>query len=281
MVKKKKKNFGYRVAKIPKRDGTSRLLEIPSDDLKKEQKKILRNIVYKIGVHRACHGFVRNKSPVTNAKVHTDSSIIIKLDIKDFFTTSKARYVASSLHTRRNHLKLGKQEIEDIVKKTTRGGHLPTGSPTSPALGNVLLYNVDQELYNWCRLNKLRYTRYADDITISSRGRIPKSMIQTIIDKVRNELLKKRGYKINRKKIRVFSKKNRMEVTGVVVNEKQPGISRKERDRIRAAIHQAKTQEDLQSIEGRISWVQQVQPRHARRLLSQLSNKKSQMQLKP
>lgn len=273
----------YRIAKIPKNSNGYRLLEIPSDELKTYQKEILNNIIYKFGTHKTAHGFKKNHSPITNAKIHRNSYVIIKLDIKDFFSSTKQKYVISSLARNRFKIKTLKtysfDDIKQLSESLTRVGHLPTGSPTSPALGNIVMYSIDYILYEYCISKNLRYTRYADDITISSVVKIPKYQISAIIRHVKEVLLSKRGYKINKSKIRVFSKKNRMEVTGIVVNNNKLTISKKYRNNVRAAIHQMKTKKDLERINGRISWIMQVHPKQGKKLLLILSKKLSQTEL--
>ena len=83
------------------------------------------------------------------------------------------------------------------------------------------------------------------------------------------------GFKINYGKIRFRGKNEQQTVTGVVVNEK-PNVSRKERRKIRAGIHQYKTgiiQEELISLKpqlrGKIAYVQSVNPEQGAKLLSQ------------
>ena len=49
-------------------------------------------------------------------------------------------------------------------------GRLPQGSPISPLITNIMMIPIDLEIAKWCREQKphLVYTRYADDILISS-----------------------------------------------------------------------------------------------------------------
>jgi len=267
----------YIIAKIPKRNGSKRILEIPTKSLKKFQRKILEEVLYKFGPHKAAHGFVKNRSPLTNAKVHVKAAIIIKLDIRDFFRRTKKWTIKSAMDSAKTRMSLSDEDIAQLLEYTMHEGHLPTGAPTSPALGNICLHRMDTELYKYCRSHNLRYTRYADDITISSKKRIDKSEIGHIVTKVQ-ALLKERGHVLRYDKIRIFSRKNRMEVTGVVINEK-PNISKKYRANVRAAIHQAKDGNDIEKIEGRISWVNQIAPHHAGKLQSQLLQKKQALGL--
>ena len=46
-------------------------------------------------------------------------------------------------------------------------GCLPQGAPTSATLSNLLMRKFDEKVGMYCRQEKIRYTRYADDMTFS------------------------------------------------------------------------------------------------------------------
>ncbi|MGV3620238.1 MAG: reverse transcriptase family protein, partial [Archangium sp.] len=72
---------------IPKRNGGERVIHAP----KKKLKAVLRNVndqlVSKLPVHVAAHGFVKGRSVKTNAEPHVGRAVVVKLDLKDFFPT--------------------------------------------------------------------------------------------------------------------------------------------------------------------------------------------------
>src|SRR4051812_36679571 len=72
---------------IPKRDGSQRAIWAPMPKLKAAQRWILRNIAEKLPVHGAAHGFLAGRSILTNAAQHPDPSVVVKIDLKDFFPT--------------------------------------------------------------------------------------------------------------------------------------------------------------------------------------------------
>ena len=61
--------------------------------LKDAQRWILANVVEKLLVHGAAHGFLPGRSIATNAAVHVDSHIIMKMDLRNFFPTVTFRRV--------------------------------------------------------------------------------------------------------------------------------------------------------------------------------------------
>src|SRR5262249_10503411 len=83
----------YRRFTIPKRDGTERAIWAPLPKLKATQRWILRNIVERLPVHGAAHGFLAGRSILTNAEAHAKPAVVVKMDVKDFFPTVTLRRV--------------------------------------------------------------------------------------------------------------------------------------------------------------------------------------------
>ncbi|MHA1755780.1 MAG: hypothetical protein ACTSVV_03345, partial [Promethearchaeota archaeon] len=64
------KEYPYRRFKIPKRTGGYRIIEAPKKELKSIQKLIYRKILKNIYTGEYAHGFRKNHSILTNARVH-------------------------------------------------------------------------------------------------------------------------------------------------------------------------------------------------------------------
>ena len=91
---------------------------------------------------------------------------------------------------------------------------LPQGAPSSPAITNIILYEFDEQMGQWCRDRGIAYTRYCDDMTFSGDFD-PAEVIRF----VRLEL-KKMGFLLNEQKTRTQRPGQQQTVTGIVVNEK-------------------------------------------------------------
>ena len=77
--------YKYHQFVIPKKNGTARKISSPSKRLKTIQKR-LKSVLYEIySVRPSVHGFVREKSIVTNARMHLDKKFIFNIDLEDFF----------------------------------------------------------------------------------------------------------------------------------------------------------------------------------------------------
>src|SRR5438067_1149166 len=127
---------------IPKRSGGQRRIFAPSPALKKVQRRIIRRVLARLKSHPAARGFERGQSIVTNALPHIGRAVVLRLDLKDYFESTKARRVRDFF------LRIGwGQEAADVLQKlcTHRGG-LPPGAPTSPRLSNLVNYRMDRRL---------------------------------------------------------------------------------------------------------------------------------------
>ncbi len=262
--------LNYKTFKIPKRKGGFREINAPNNATSAIQYQILYNFLYTFSAHPIAHGFVKNKSPLSNAKYHINPSILVKLDIKNFFpslTEAKVRKLFEYLYTQ----KKGRKEytIDDLVKATTYRGHCPQGACTSPAIGNLILLGVDKKLQELQHDFDCTITRYADDICISSVNNMQLPKIIPVIKK----LLEMNGFKLNSSKIKVQRRHKRMTVTGVVVNEK-PNISRDKRRNLRAQLHNLSgktiSKKEFQVLSGKVAWAKQLNPLHGNKLEQQL-----------
>ncbi|WP_419913485.1 reverse transcriptase domain-containing protein [Hoeflea sp.] len=96
----------------------------------------------------------------------------------------------------------------------------------------------------------LHYTRYADDLTFSTSERIPSGLVDMVA-----QVVSKYGFAINAKKTKFMGRGDRMEVTGVVINER-PKLPREWRNWARGLLHRAsRNPEDFKSQWQRISGI--------------------------
>ena len=174
-------NIPYTHFTINKRNGSARHIWAPIPRLKFVQRWILDKILNNLTTHGAAHGFVRGKSIVTNAAVHNNSEILIKLDIKEFFPSINwrrvkgvFRYAGFPEQIATLLALLCTESPRQIVEQNGATYYvaladraLPQGAPTSPALTNIICLNLDRRLTGLADKLGLRYSRYADDLTFS------------------------------------------------------------------------------------------------------------------
>lgn len=230
-------NPSYIEFKIPKKKGKPRLICQPNVELMKIQRRLnlYFQAIYEFHIPSCVHGFVSksnmaNRSIVTNAKPHIGKKNILVIDLKDFFTTIRAKRVKNLFSS---------WGINDEIASTlallcTYKGTLPMGAPTSPILSNLCSYELDLKLMQFCELNHVTYSRYADDLTFSSNENISDELIQSLIHMIREN-----GFEINYKKLRRIGSNRKQKITGIIVNNKL-SVERKLKKRLRAIEHDIK-----------------------------------------
>ena len=196
---------------IHKKTGGLRFLNAPSKTLKDIQKRILKNVLEEKKTSNYTYAYIKGCSIIDNAKPHVDKSKIVKLDIKDFFDNINFNMVYSTCF---NETLYPKKLGMLLANLCTYNNSLPQGAPTSGYISNIVLRSFDEKIGLFCKNNDIEYTRYCDDMTFSGDFNTRK-----LIKKV-NELLYEEGFCLNKKKIVVVNKKNRQQVTGIVVNNK-------------------------------------------------------------
>ena len=219
----------YRGFYIRKKDGSKRRIFEPLPNLKFIQVWILEEILYKIETNRFIKSYIPKKSIVDNAKFHRGQQLLVNIDIQDYFGAIKDKMVFNFFK------ELGYNNLVSLYlsKICTLNGSLPQGAPSSPALSNLISAPIDLEIFDFCSLKKIRYTRYADDLTFS--GNFNASLL---INKV-GFILRKYNFEINYKKLRVRRKHQRQITTGIVVNEKL-SIPREKKRELRQSVYYIK-----------------------------------------
>jgi len=269
--------------KIPKKTGGERLISAPMPRLKNAQHWILANILEKLELHDAAHGFRRDRSIVSNAQPHVGAEVIINFDLKDFFPSISYKRVKglfqsfgySEAAATVFGLLCTQAAVEEVeldgktyyVAITDR--RLPQGSPASPAITNLLCRRLDRRLTGMAEQLGFVYTRYADDLTFSASG----DSLGNICNILRRteSIVGHEGFTINEQKTRILrGKSSQLEVTGVVVNERL-NLSKNQLKRFRATLYQIEkdgpegknwgnSSDVMASIQGFANFVAMVNP---------------------
>jgi RNA-directed DNA polymerase len=219
----------YRSFTIPKKRGGTRLISEPLPSLKEIQRWILDNILYRCKASGYAKAYKKNRSIKNNAIFHVNKEMVLTLDIKDFFPSITFEKVLGF------YLQTGysKQVSMMLAKLCCLDGSLPQGAPTSPALSNLIMFNVDKRISSYSKKHNINYTRYADDLSFSgvfNPGTIISFVKRVLID---NNLF------LNEEKTHLRKKNQSQEITGVVVNKKMQ-VSRKTRKKLRQSIYYIK-----------------------------------------
>ncbi len=291
----------YRYRWMAKRSGSLRLIEAPKPRLKRIQRRLLDEILAKIPTHDAAHGFRPGRSVLSFVGPHVGRSIVLKMDLRDFFATiSAARVIAiylaagypepvarllAGLCTNTVPQAVWKQAGElqgDWARLAAsrqpeshyRQPHLPQGAPTSPALANLAAYRLDARLAGLARAAEAHYTRYADDLVFSggdafarSISRFPTHVAATALEE---------GFTVQHRKTRVMRRGVRQQAAGVVINQ-ATNLPRDDYDRLKATLcncvrlgphdqNRAEVADFRTHLAGRVAHAVRLNPRRGEKL---------------
>ena len=256
----------YHKAKLPKKSGGYRNLSVPYEVLKSIQRRIADVLLIHMPVSRYAKAYRFGSSTLRNAKHHVGKQVVLKLDILHFFDSIRYSTVKDKVFP------------EEIYAEPLRilltmlcyhKDALPQGAPSSPTITNIILYEFDELIGQWCRERRITYTRYCDDMTFSGDFD-PAEVVRF----VRLEL-RKMGFLLNEQKTRIQRPGQQQTVTGIVVNEKL-SIPADYRRKLRQELYYCKKfgiQEHLQKtgleipddiyrmqLLGKVNYVLQVHP---------------------
>ncbi len=220
----------WRSFSLKKKCGGERIIESPRLYLKIAQQFCNDYLFHVLPVHESVTSYRPRCGIKENAAQHVGKRFVANIDIENYFGSIThnqvhSLFVACGFDTMSSSL---------LTAISTKDGHLPQGAPTSPSISNAVLFDFDAEMAAYCFRMGLKYTRYADDITIS--GESHKTIIAALtFAKIR---LSKNGFKVKDEKTRIASRYAQQRVTGLVTNSgvRPPRVFRR---RVRAAFHNA------------------------------------------
>ncbi|CAK2695668.1 RNA-directed DNA polymerase / Ribonuclease H [Vibrio crassostreae] len=217
----------------PKKSGGVRTINAPSAKLKSLQKNLSELLLDCVDdINKAknikgglAHGFVRERSIITNAEMHKNTKNVLNIDLDNFFGSFNFGRVRGFFQKNRNFM-LSDEVATTIAQIACFNDELPQGSPCSPVITNLITHSLDIQLLKLANRNACTYSRYADDITFSTRKSVfpveimeESNGVYTPSKRLLHEV-KRSGFQINHKKTRIQYKDSRQDVTGLIVNKK-------------------------------------------------------------
>ncbi len=252
----------------------ARLIEAPKAQLAKIQRRILGEILERIPVHPAAHGFVRGRSFATNARMHAGRSVVARFDLQRFFPSIRrarvyAVFMAAGYPEAVAEVLAGLTTVRTPrwfrAEREYGARHLPQGAPTSPYLANLVAFGLDVRMAGLAAKHDAIYTRYADDMVFSFDAHV-----RDVTSAVR-AIVEDEGFALNERKTRWMRSHRRQTVTGLVVNA-APAVTRRERKRLEAELcGLARAGAPVAAVErdrlrGRVAHVEHANAVHGRRL---------------
>jgi RNA-directed DNA polymerase len=234
----------YKSFTIPKKSGGIRKIYTPITALKIIQRKLNQVLQAVYQIKPSVHGFVEGKNIVTNAKAHAGKRYVLNLDLKDFFPTVNFGRVRGLFMA--TPYGLNPEVATVLAQICCHDNQLPQGAPTSPIVTNMICTKMDSQLQRLAKECKATYTRYADDITFSTTlPKFPEALAYFVKDETGTKLclgsallniITENGFLLNEQKLRLQTRGNHQEVTGLTTNQ-FPNVDRKFVRQIRAMLH--------------------------------------------
>lgn len=279
----------YKRHSIPKKSGGRRTIHAPDRMLKFVQGRLLSRFFNQLTYPDHVAAYVPGKTTRESAEVHAGKPLLIVIDLKDFFPSTRRSWVRRAIQDQFGYPHQVAALMSDLMTVPMdfpygRRYVVPQGAPTSGAICNwVANHRIDTKVVELCERWGMAYTRYADDLAFSSHKRLPRNETNKFIKAVR-AIIRESGYSINNKKLRVARSGRQQRLLGMTINEK-PNIMRTQYRKMRARLHHCKlkgfdvvAQEmgvesgaKLKSeIEGTIAYYHMINPEKAAKLRAQL-----------
>ena len=256
----------YRLFRIRKRSTTGskryRVICVPDVRLLRTQTWIAQNILRTASPHHAITAFALGDDIISASEIQCNARWLIKLDVENFFESineiSAYRVFVSLDYQPLVAFELGRLctrlRVRPGICKNPRWrsrawnhkigayysgelGYLPQGAPTSPTLSNLSVAEFDEDLETIAKANDLRYSRYADDISLSTQDpSFRRTKAVTIIRKVYGAMVK-HGLSPNHGKTQIRPPGSRKIVLGLLVDGPRPRVTKEFKSRIRMHLY--------------------------------------------
>ncbi len=223
----------YGSFKMSKRSGGYRQIDTPKgtqlEEAQRELKKILED-TFPYRYHTAAFAYVNGRHTKMCVERHqrNKSCWFLKLDFHGFFPSTTPEFVVKSLYNiyplcLMKAFRVGDSTFDEELRKALSicflNGGLPQGTVISPMLTNIMMIEFDWLISKYCHNHPehLVYTRYADDIFISSKYTFDWRDIQKKIVTTLKDI--EAPFELNTKKTHYGSKNGANWMLGLMLNK--------------------------------------------------------------
>ena len=217
------------------------------------------------------HGSLPGKSPKTNANAHKGAVSGVLMDIESFFPSITRLHI---YYMFRYCFRFSKEVSRILANVITYEEKLPLGSPVSSYVANLVLREED-ELFQSLADKNYRYTRYVDDITVSSRGKLTKAELFGIKRKI-EFFIKRNKFHTKRKKTQLCDAGAAIVITGLKPGPNGARICNKYVKDVLDDIKDMSTRipydAEIRSVQGKIRHVQRYSKSKGDYLAKKLNN---------
>jgi RNA-directed DNA polymerase len=236
---------------VEKRDSDERRkVYAPFPALKQHQELLLGYLYSNGAIAQEAHGFVPKKGNWTAAaevaafmKPNQRYSILTQ-DLRKAFDSISATQVRKAL----KESGLRGFQLQAATRIATHQGKLATGSPSSPYILNIIFREIDEKLGNWAKANKVKYVRYADDLSFAiptwntKKVRSVRELVRRLFKRIGIEL-----HPLKTKITRLGLDSDSAEIIGLAVQHQKATRPKRLRNKLRGLIRKIRKQRRLES----------------------------------
>ena len=264
----------YEHFRIPKATHGFRDIYAPAGNLKTAQRLIVNwmQTTCKTLPNNAAHAYVPERSALTACKVHqaNESKWMLKIDLKDFFPSCTGDFVFSQLKKIYPYCLLSDDSLRELLRFCLLNDALPQGAPTSPIITNTIMipydYAIQKKLMSFDGVHYV-YTRYADDLLISSKIKFNYNEVVRYLEELLPDNLK-----IKHEKTRFGSTSGQNWNLGLMLNkDNNITLGYKEKQRLRAMVNSLLkdytndikwSAEDRHHAQGKLAYLRYIEPEY-------------------
>jgi RNA-directed DNA polymerase len=254
-----------------KRSGGRRRIDPPMEPLKETQ-QLARDLLAPLITSPIVYG-VKDRIYFDAARTHERQPFVGTLDAEDFYSSVRTGLVRWALR----NAGFEDEALEWLVALLIRDGRLRQGPPSSPAMANLVLAQLDERVAAEALRLRVKVTRVVDDFAISGSDRSAVREMQRFITRQLRDL----GLRVNRQKTSIMDRHEPQVVHGLTVNngvaipknKKTAGrrVSREAlRSEVRRVVRYGCSVEEREELLGLIGHVKYLHPRQAKRLRAEL-----------
>ena len=199
-----------------------------SPELRDIQQRVLDRILKRVTPPPYLMGGIQGRSYIGNARRHAGAAVLFGQDVEDFFPSVSVQRVESIF---RDVLRFPPLVAQTLARLCTRNGQLVQGGVASTHIANLALYRTEPDFAEQATTAGLRYTRFVDDVHVSSRHWVPITVKTKLVSDMRS-LLERQGYRPKRSKQFVAARNGPMQVHRLNVNS-SASSPRRHRQRLR------------------------------------------------
>lgn len=244
----------YRIGKRPSFEGDVRYrnISVPNPQLMDTQRWVCQSILAHLKPHQASMAYSKGNTIYAAALPHCGAEWMIKLDVQNFFESIN-EIAVYRVFRNAGYQALPAFEMARLCTRLRRGhtaeargkwkgssgkawtiksyqhsniGYLPQGAPTSPMLANLVAETFDAKVSYIATQHGLIFTRYADDLTLSTKSKaFSRKQCGEVIKEIYRAMLVS-GFKPNITKTQVSPPGSRKVVLGLIVSGILPTLTR-------------------------------------------------------